>query len=296
MKTALTVILVCLMIMSSLCGCDFGNNGALLPTATTASTTVETTAQTAEAPDRVLIFCNLPIPEVDALFESSGRTRSDIPDEKYEQLLDKLRDRYDIDYNVYSKGEFIGTRSGKVRGDWQLEYFFDIDLGIDYNGRYEDIYMAIDTNHTFLPAKLNYDATKTVSEDILTEIKAKYNLAELKVEEKIDVDLDGDGKSESIVTVSHPEEYFSANVLLDHNDKIVSYMQVCIIEKYFQSSDPYNNFYLTQFMGEIADTDNDGIMEIYMIYASHNGFIYDMFTYDKGVFSGNFVNMSQINP
>ena len=302
MKRGINMFLTCLMLML-ICSCDLDNNETVIttvtetiPTISATSVTTETTGQTMEIPERVLIFCNLPIPELDSLFENGGRNVDEVPQEGRDPLLDKLRKRYDVDYNVYSKGNFLGIRTGIVRGDWQLEYFFDIDLGIDYNGEYEDIYIAIDTDHELIPAKLTYDDTKTVSDSVMKEIKDRYSLADLNVEERIDVDLDGDGKDEAIVTVSHPEEYFSANILLSNDDKIASYMQVCVIEEYFQRDDPYQNPYLTKFHGEIADTDGDGIMEIYMIYLAYEGFEYEEFTYDKGVFSGEFVNMSPINP
>ena len=303
MKRALGAFLICSMLML-LCSCGIDNNKPEITTATNETTpttsatsfTIETTAQKIEVPERVLIFCDLPVPELDSLFESGGRTRSKISDKEYESLLNKLRERYDVDYNMYSKGKFLGTRKGIIRGDWQLDYFFDIDLGIDYNGKYEDIYIAIDNKHELTPAELTYDDAKAVSESVIKEICDKYSLNNLNIEEKIDVDLDSDGKCESIITVSLPEEYFSANILLSDTGKIISYLQVCIIDEYFRRDDPYENPYITKFHGEIVDTDGDGIMEIYMIYMAYEGFFYDMFTYDKGVFSGNFLNMSPVNP
>ena len=239
-------------------------------------------------PGPVVIFSELPVAGEDDWVRPLERT-SPIGE------INRAQRRYNREYHLYRNSVFTGEKSqveymGIVEGSLQrrgMDYDFGVNLGDTFAGGY--VSLAIDADNSLTLPKLTYGSTKDVGEAVISEINAEFGVGVKKVLENLIVDLDGDGREERILTVWDPDSWFSANVLVSSDGEVAAYLQVVQDEITSGVRTP-EDYLVPRFWGIIADTDGDGVMEIYIRYACYEGQEMGCVTYDRGKYSGEFIH------
>lgn len=204
--------------------------------------------------------------------------------------------RYEIEYNLYADRKKAGKAKGKLVSDgydggWLVEFDskavpdkcnIAVSLGYNPYPREEKLEL-IDSDkklgHAFVNANKQF---KVIS----------------SIQEVTRIDIDGDQKSEYIVLVVDPKSNFAARCLMTSNMETVSYLKV-FHEKVGTSEKDFLKFVedeMSKDSEEIADINNDGIMEIIENMPVYEESLVNIYTFNNGKFDGSFINMCSLKP
>jgi hypothetical protein len=233
--------------------------------------------------------------------DTDDRNTVDVDDLENEVAGPEIRDKYERDYYLYSDGEYKGIAKGIARGrglDYGFEVcFFDDDQEIE--GYIEEL--AISANYNPYPRTVSYsmsDFPETLSKDgsIVKQVNSEFGV-ECETKEMCRVDLDGDGTDEYLAYLVDTNNYFYTKCLLNSNFKIIAYITV-LNYGYIEGVDwpeLFDNCGLSN-SGEIADVNNDEVMEILVELPAYEGFEFRVFSYKNGVFSGDYITKAPLLP
>lgn len=205
-----------------------------------------------------------------------------------EAEINHITGKYSREYYLYSNQEFLGKDNGtvEIRG---FDYFWDVDFENP-----NDFEVAISQPYDPYPRKITNNYSKLAAEiknksTVIAETNKKFGV-DCEIKEVFSVDLDGDSEEEHLITLFDIQNCFFSKCLVDSKYKIISYLIL-----FHEETSETNMDILLEYFGdslsssEIIDIDNDSIMEILMQIPSFEGFLFKVFKYDNGRFSGDYI-------
>lgn len=187
--------------------------------------------------------------------------------------------QYSRKYKLYSEGKYLGEFDGKL-GVGNLEGSI-IDVNFSNSDKINAnhfIAVAGDTNIYPHPVSVS----GTYSNSALISQMCKELKRTVKPIKNVACDIDNDGKDENIVTVTDGKD-ITAAALID-NDKIVSYISIFSLIGLDDSGNPQLE---TDLLIEPADTNGDGITEIYCFLRGYEWVDGMVYTYENGALHSN---------
>lgn len=195
--------------------------------------------------------------------------------------------QYSRKYKLYSEGKYLGEFDGKL-GVGNLEGSI-IDVNFSNSDKINAnhfIAVADDTNIYPHPVSMS----NTYSNSALISQMSKELKRTVKPIKNVACDIDNDGKDENIVTVTDGKD-ITAATLID-NDRIVSYISIYSLIGIYEKE--YENVELdTELPIELADTNGDGITEIYCFLQGYEWVDGMVYTYENGKLHSNSTGYDQ---
>ena len=211
---------------------------------------------------------------------ASGKNGEFNKDNEVYKKYDKL---YSRKYKLYSEGKYIGEKSGTL--DSWLGTMISVNFAEPINA---NTFIAVAGDDNIYPHPVSVSAT--YSNSTLISQMSKELKRTVKPIKNVACDIDNDGRDENIVTVTDGKD-ITAAALID-NDKIVSY--ISIFSLIGLDEDGYGDMELeTDLAIELADTNGDGITELYCYLRGYewvNGMVY---TYKNGTLHSNLTGYDQ---
>lgn len=213
--------------------------------------------------------------------------------------VEKLKAKYETYYYAYRQGELLGRYKGKVqpRG---LDYYWEVAFDEEFSEPV--IFISEKINVYPRPITCNSALNDNIQPycRIADSIEKQFNVKTIP-KEVLEVDLDNCGRNEYIVYSCSADNYPFYVCLTNHEGDIVSYLIAMNNNETVQSYIKKNRELLDLSFSieksiSIIDYDNDGIMEIITELPTYEGFAFAVSEYDKGEFTGNFINECTIIP
>ena len=201
------------------------------------------------------------------------------------ELKKYINEKYSLEYDWYNNGKFVEKLFSVPEDDLPTAYWHVPIAGeVGFYGNYDPYprkYQKVDIDTEFL------------WQDILNRFEVVVEPSSVQA---ISIDLDGDCAYEYIICLNNKEQdsYFVA--LANCNFKLVAYMMAFKPSDKNQSDFGYAINYNLEEETEFIDIDGDGIMEIIIDFCTYEGMKVEVYKYNKGHFSGEFINYYWLGP
>lgn len=182
---------------------------------------------------------------------------------------------YNRKYKLYSEGKYIGEKSGTL-DNW-VGSMISVNFAEPINANH---FIAVAGDTDIYPHPVSVSGTYSNSE--LISQMSKELKRTVKPIKNVACDIDNDGKDENIVTMTDGKD-ITAAALID-NDKIVSYISIFSLIGLDDSGNPQLE---TELPIELADTNGDGITEIYCFLRGYEWVDGMVYTYENGKLRSN---------
>lgn len=196
---------------------------------------------------------------------------------KDNEVYIKYNTLYSRKYKLYSEGKYIGEKSGSL--DSWIGTMISVNFADPINA---NTFIAVADDYNIYPHPIivsNTYSNSTLISQMCNELKRT-----VKPIKNVACDIDNDGKDENIVTVTDGKD-ITAAALID-NDRIVSYISIYSLIGIYEKE--YENVELvTELPIELADTNGDGITEIYCFLQGYEWVDGMVYTYENGALHSN---------
>lgn len=216
--------------------------------------TAETSTNTVDAIDatnRKVMNENLIVLYNGLILDTTTMKRTEL---KYIDNSDKYKDKYVITYYNYESFGFKESKLGTLSTQ-----IYDGLVKIENVGK-----LAISESYEAIPREIKIvNAIPTIISD------KNPNIGEFDATKAIITDLDGNGSDEYILILANKTTGYSKIVLVDSSGTKVA--DLAYIEKSKWESVTTEEYHLSLSNVEVADIDNDGIMEILIELPRYEG-------------------------
>ena len=218
------------------------------------TTTTETTTNTVDAidaTDRKVMNENLIVLYNGLILDTTAMKRTEL---KYIDNSDKYKDKYVITYYNYESFGFKESKLGTLSTQ-----IYDGLVKIENVGK-----LAISESYNAIPREIKIvNAIPTIISD------KNPKIGDFDATKAIITDLDGNGTDEYILILANKTTGYSKIVLVDSSGTKVA--DLAYIEKSKWESVTTEEYHLSLSNVEVADIDNDGIMEILIELPRYEG-------------------------
>ena len=218
------------------------------------------------------------------------------------EQIQQLKEKYNISYYLYNDGEFSAAAVGDLQ-EYTYENHWIVRFGnIDEPEEYKH-QIAISQDYNPYPRTPVITADGFAQEflsgsAISNQITAKFEVY-AKITELCTIDLEGNGTNEYIALFVDEDNNFFARCLINSSYEIVSYL-TCFQDPFDNpavlESDRLIYSYNLDKYHEIADINNDGLMEILTYIPQYEGSMFKISAYDNGEFDGDFITWCSLVP
>lgn len=211
-------------------------------------------------------------------------------DNEDDRYSDYLKKKYNREYDYYKNGEFVEHGKGEIEGRG-LDAYWYMPWGLSTSE------IAFAGNYDPYPRAYTICTNDEIGNLLINDIKTRFQV-DVSVMKVLSIDLDGDEKTEYIAHAQNDTGYSQYYCLFNQDGGIISYLLACSDDAFAQKYGYTGGLeYDLEDDTEIIDVNGDGCMEMIVTMPSYEGFVFNVYRYDEGEFTGGeFINVATIRP